>query len=88
MPDATQADRRRRLGLCVSCGQADRAVGRSKCQACLDAARDAAAKRRADAADKGLCDACMVEPREEGRGGRCAYCADRYTARRRKGKVA
>lgn len=81
MPDSSRAQLRRDAGLCVTCGQRDAATGRSKCDACLEAARSAAAERREHAAAKGLCEACLRRKRVPGRGNRCAACADKYVAR-------
>ena len=78
MPDSARAQLRRDAGLCVTCGQRDSVAGRSKCESCLCAAREASAARRELAAAKGLCEACLQRKRVPGRGNRCATCADKY----------
>lgn len=80
MPEAERSAARRAAGLCVTCGVEEAEPGRSRGPACAERAREQAAERRALAAKKGLCEACMSRKRAKGRGNRCAICADKYLA--------
>jgi len=81
MPEPDRAAERRAAGLCTSCGSEPHVPGRTRCERCLEDARERARERRERAARGGLCEACMRRRRAAGRGNRCAACADRYLAR-------
>jgi hypothetical protein len=80
MPERARYRQRRAANLCVACGQHEPRPGRTRCEACSDAAILRAAELRAYTLKHGLCEACLRRKRKRGRGNRCTACADKYLA--------
>jgi hypothetical protein len=78
VPEASRRTERLDAGLCAACGKRAHAPDKTRCEACAEAAAEAAKARREFAAKRNLCEACMQRKRVRGRGNRCAECADRY----------
>jgi hypothetical protein len=77
MPEPTRRAARLAAGLCAACGVEPVVEGQTRCKACAEAAREAAAARRELARKRGLCEACMTAKRAKGKT-RCDECAAKY----------
>lgn len=78
---STKYQRRKLAGLCVVCGTAPRGEHTVTCPACAERARRSDKARQRAALALGLCRACWAAEAVLGRGGMCASCADKNTAR-------
>ena len=80
MPSTVQRAARLKAGLCGACGAKPHSAGRSRCEECLQRARESSTKARVEQAKRGLCEAGCGRERVTGKT-RCRACAIKYAAR-------